>query len=53
MKLEKLKKQLEDLEDRLFMLQMEDHWTSEDFKRADLLEDQIKALRIKIAEIAK
>ena len=47
----KLNKQLEELESTLFMLEMKDHWTTEDFAHAEILNNSIKELRIKIATI--
>ena len=34
--------ELEDLENRLFMLKMQDSWTSEDYKYANELKEKIK-----------
>lgn len=36
---------LEDLEYKYFMLQMQDHWDSEDYRYADELREEIKKLK--------
>ena len=36
---------LEELEKRYFLLEMQDTWTSEDYKYADELKEQIKKLK--------
>lgn len=38
-----LKKELEDLQEKEFMVQMIDHWTAEDFRYSNELHDKIKA----------
>ena len=38
---------LEQLKDRLFMLKMQDHWDSTDFRYADELEEKIRKLEAK------
>ncbi len=35
---------IEQLEDKLFMLKMQDHWDSSDYKYADELREKIKKL---------
>lgn len=36
---------LEELEHKYFMLQMQDHWESEDYRYADELKEQIRKLK--------
>ncbi len=36
---------LEELEHRYFMLQMQDHWDSDDYRRADELHEKIMKLK--------
>ena len=36
---------LEQLEERYFLLKMQDNWTSEDYKYADELREKIKKLK--------
>ena len=36
---------LETLEKRYFLLEMQDNWTSEDYKYADELKEQIKKMK--------
>jgi hypothetical protein len=43
-----LQEQLEKLEERLFLLEMQDHWTHEDSNLADKLQKSIDELRVKI-----
>lgn len=38
---------IEDLKSRLFMLKMQDHWDSSDYKYADKLEEKIRKLEEK------
>ena len=38
---------IEELKDRLFMLKMQDHWDSSDYKYADELEEKIRKLEEK------
>jgi hypothetical protein len=40
-----MKETLEQLEQRYFMLQMEDHWDSSDYKYADELREKIRKLK--------
>lgn len=46
-----LKKQLKELEQREFMLQMVDHWSSEDYKYHDKLYTAIKDTKNTIKEL--
>ena len=48
--LEELKKELEELEQREFMLQMCDHWDSSDYRLSWELNDKIKAKRQEITD---
>lgn len=41
----KLITELNDLKDRMFMLKMEDHWDSSDYRYSDELHSQITAIR--------
>lgn len=36
---------LEELEDKYFMLQMQDHWDSSDYRYADELREEIRRLK--------
>lgn len=36
---------IEELEDRYFMLKMQDHWESEDYRYADELKEKIRKLK--------
>ena len=38
---------LEQLKDRLFILKMQDHWDSSDYRYADELEEKIRRLEAK------
>ena len=40
-----MEKELKELENRYFMLQMQDHWEQEDYRLADELQKQIKELK--------
>jgi hypothetical protein len=42
-----MKETLEQLENRYFMLQMQDTWTSEDYRYADELTEKIRKLKEK------
>ena len=47
-KLEELEKELEHLNHKRFMLQMCDHWSSEDYRYDDELWEQIKKVKEEI-----
>lgn len=49
--LDQLKKELEELEHREFMLQMCDHWDSSDYRLSWELNDKIKAKKQEIANM--
>ena len=49
--LEKLKKELDDLNEREFYLDMKDHWGHEDYIRSDKLSKQEEAIKEKIKEL--
>lgn len=50
-KVEELLKELEELEEKEFMLQMCDHWSSEDYRYHDELWSKIKEVKAKIKEL--
>ena len=50
-KLEELKKELEDLEHKEFMLQMIDHWTQEDYRYDNELHQKIMKVKKEIEEV--
>ena len=43
-RIEELKKELQELADRRFMLDMKDRWTSEDYERNDEMFNRIKEI---------
>ena len=45
MRINELRERLETLENRLFMIYMVDRWTSEDEKRANLIEREIEEIK--------
>lgn len=45
MRINELKERLERLENNLFMIYMVDRWTSEDEKRANLIEREIEEIK--------
>ena len=45
MRINELRERLERLENRLFMIYMVDRWTSEDEKRANLIEREIEEIK--------
>ena len=48
---EELEKELEELEHKEFMVQMIDHWSSEDYRYHDELCDKIRKLKQQIKEV--
>ena len=46
--MEDLEKELEQLESKLFMLQMQDHWDSSDYRYSSELNSQIRKIKEKI-----
>lgn len=50
-KLSELKKKLEDLEHREFMVQMIDHWTQEDYRYDNELHQKIMKVKKEIEEV--
>lgn len=55
MKIEELKKELEEIEERRFYLDMKDHWSNEDYtkddellKRRKEIEEELKKFNIKV-----
>ena len=52
-KLEELEKQLEELEHKEFMVQMIDHWSTEDFRYDRELHEQIMKVKKEIEEVKK
>ena len=51
--LEKLENDLEDLEQKYFILKMQDHWDSEDYRYADWLKDKMNGIKEKIENACK
>ena len=45
MRINELRERLETLENKLFMIYMVDRWTSEDEKRANLIEREIEEIK--------
>lgn len=52
-RLAKLEKELEELEHKEFMVQMIDHWSSEDFRYDRELHEQIMKVKKEIEEVKK
>lgn len=46
--MKELKQQLEKLENKMFMLQMIDHWSADDYRYSNELQKQIKEVKEKI-----
>ena len=40
-----MEEKLEELEERLFLLKMQDHWNSEDYRYAEELREKIKRIK--------
>ena len=49
MTVEEIKKRIEELKGRLFLINMIDRWTDEDRRRMNEIEDEIKDLEMAIA----
>lgn len=52
-RLAKLEKELEELEHKEFMVQMIDHWSTEDFRHDRELHEQIMKVKKEIEEVKK
>ena len=50
-KLDELNKELCEYEDRYFMLQMCDHWSSEDYRYSDELRSKINSIKDEIKKL--
>ena len=51
--MKELYEQLEDLEQKYFILNMQDHWDSTDYRYADKLKQQIREVKEKITNEQK
>lgn len=49
MTVEQIKERIEQIKNRLFMMNMIDRWTSEDERRVDAMENELHELELKLA----
>ncbi len=49
MTVQEIKQKIEELQNRLFLMNMIDRWTQEDRNRVNTIEEEIKELEIQIA----
>ena len=49
MTVQEIKERIEQLKNRLFMMNMIDRWTSEDERRVDAMENELHELELKLA----